>query len=233
MKTNKHKILVVDDEKEICELIGDFLKKDYDVVYAHSGLEAVDLAKKKEPSLVILDILMPEVDGHMTCEYLRKNPRTENIPVLILTALKDTNTKVKAFDAGADDFLSKPFHPDELLARVHSKIRRWGNAGQKKASFAQVMVCGNLKLNPENKEVTVSSKEVKLTTFEFQLLSYFLQNRDKFKTRKEIVENLWKKPHPSVRALDPHILSLRKKLRHFDHQIVTVYGNGFILKKNK
>ena len=235
----KHKILVVDDETEIRELVRDFLSPTYDVALAGDGWEAIRIAKEVQPSLIVLDMLMPRLDGVTTCEYLRKGPTTGSIPIIMLTAVKDAPDRIKAFSSGADDYLTKPFHPDELLARIESKIRRIeeaagkGKKSTKKNTATQNRVtCGNLAIDMDSKEVLLKGRAIRLAGLDFALLQFFIENTGKLKSREDIIKAVWNSEKVPHRLLDPHIVSLRKSLKGFNHEIATVWGGGYILKKS-
>lgn len=224
-------VLVVDDEPSIRELIGEFFDGRYHVLNASNGLEAVKVAREKLPSVVLMDIVMPEMDGVLACQYLRRIESTKKIPLIMLTAFNEPEERIRAFNAGADDFISKPFHPDELVARVEAKVRRVQEF-QKMQANGEALVYGNLKMDGSSKCVFVNGREVILTFLEFNLLELFLKSKGRLVPREEIAKQIWPEAKKSDRALDPHILSLRRKLVDFDHKIVTLYGAGFVLKKS-
>jgi two-component system response regulator RpaA len=200
----------------------------YDVILAEDGSEGLKLAIAHQPRAILLDVLMQTMDGLSACEAIRRDPRTENIPVLMLTAVSGLNEKVRAFRAGADDYIGKPFYPEELLARLESKLRR---VGRREDAASPVIQCGNLTLNLEAMEVRVDGKEIALTLLEFNLLKFFIENTGKLKSRDEILGAVWKNKDTPSRILDPHILAIRRKLEGFDHRLSTIYGGGYILKK--
>lgn len=229
----KHTILVVDDEKEICQLMTDCLSQLYDVCSAQNGMDAIRLVSDKRPSLVVLDVLMPGLDGLSVCEYLRKCPETCHIPIIMLTGLQEHTDRMQAFAAGADDFISKPFFPDELLLRVKSKIERMKVAAPVAKERGALLSCGNIKLSLSTREVSVDKRPVKLTLLEFKLLEYLIRHKNQLNSRDEVIAHLWGESTLSARALDPHLSSLRKKLEKSEYKIVTVYGNGLMFKNRK
>ncbi len=225
----RNKILIADDEAYIRELLATVLQEKYDVVLAPDGTEAVEVAKREQPDLIIMDVMMPGLDGYQACEVLRNDGSTKDIPIVMLTAIHDTANRVKAFTSGADDHIAKPFVVEELLARVESKIKRHPRGHEKKGAPLE---CGNLTIRPESFEVTVAGREVKLTVLEFNLLTYMVQNHGRLLSRKEILKTVWKSDEAPLRVLDWHILCLRRKLAGFDYKIQSVYGAGYILKQD-
>jgi DNA-binding response OmpR family regulator len=224
----------VDDEPEIRELLKTVLEERYEVFLGSNGSEGLKLALERHPDVVVLDIMMPVMDGIATCQALRGQVGTRDIPVIMLTALKDSADKIKAFKAGADDYVAKPFYPEELMARIESKLRRASESRSATDSplvaGAKVVVCGNLSLDTESMEVKIDGKEVVLTMLEFNLLKYFIESKGKLRSREQILEAVWNSTTVSGRILDPHVLALRKKTEGFDHALCTVYGGGYILK---
>lgn len=224
----RHRILLVDDDQTFLEIAASFLGERFEVITATSGEEAIRLAGSESPDLVLLDLHMKGMDGITACEHLRWGATTRSIPVLMTTGRSDTLQKVRAFRAGADDFVEKPFDADELLARIESKLRRFEEIQADR--IPRRLQCGNLVLDQESKEAVLDGKRVPLTLLEFRLLHFLAQNRGKLKSRQEIVQAVWDDSSIPDRILDPHILALRKKLTRFDHRISTVYGGGYILK---
>jgi DNA-binding response OmpR family regulator len=226
----KDSVLIVDDEAYIRDFVGQVLSDHYDVIFATNGAEATEMAVRLKPSLIILDILMPGENGLEVCKKLRGAPETKKIPVMMLTALNETDSMVGAFESGADDFLTKPFVPAELVARVASKIRRSKEAVQIIAG--QVIEVGNLKVDFDGLRVQVAGQPLDIGTIEFKILKYLVQNQDKVVLREELHSFVWGEETPSERALDPHITSLRKKLKNSSGALKTIYGRGysFVLK---
>lgn len=223
----RHTVLIVDDEADNRELIEHILSSKFNVIMAADGEEGVRIARASQPDLILLDITMPKMDGIAVCETLRNNEATRHIPIIMLTAATDLDAKVKSFMTGADDFLSKPFKPQELMARVVSKVRRIEERQGKDESLA----CGNLVLNMRKLEASINGNPLTLSVLEFNLLKCFVQNKDRVMSRDRILEAVWRDSIVSDRTVDTHIVSLRKKLTGFDHEISTVYGAGYVLKK--
>ncbi len=230
--TRRHKVMVVEDDPVIRDSIAQILASEYETLLAADGVECLVQAELDPPSLILLDTLMPRLDGIKTCEALRSSPKTHSIPVIVLSALTKTDARVKAFKAGADDYISKPFDPEELLTRIRAKIERMVERPGEHADEARStrLVCGNIELDRDSMSVLVAGREVTLTQLEFNLLAYLMRNQGKLRTRAQITEAVWAQENVPARALDPHIVALRKKLWGADHAIHTVYREGYILK---
>ena len=222
----KRRVLVVDDKAEHREPLRQLLSDVYDVETAENGEDAVKLAAKSIPDLILLDILMPRMDGMATCEALRKQSQTASVPIIMLTCMNSVENKVRAFDLGVDDFVSKPFEIPELLARMKARIdsRVW-----RKVSGSKIE-CGNLELDVDKYETRISGRVVKLSTLEFNLLKFLVQNMERVVTREQILEAVWKHSVVNDRTVDTHLAYLRKKLEGFNHSLSAVYGAGYILK---
>ena len=185
-----YNILVVDDDKEIVSAIEIYLKKErYNIIKAYNGNEALEKVKENEIHLIILDIMMPEKDGLETLEELRKD---KSIPVILLSAKSEDYDKIGGLNQGADDYITKPFNPLELIARVNSQIRRYVSFGaMEKKDNKNIYKTGELILDDETKKVTVDGKEVKLTATEFNILKFLLKNKGKVYSIPQIYENVW------------------------------------------
>lgn len=223
----RHTILIVDDEPDNRELIEHILSSKFNVLAAPDGEEGIRIARAQQPDLILLDITMPKMDGIAVCETLRGNEATRHIPIIMLTAATDLDRRVKSFSTGADDFISKPFKPQELLARIQSKIRRV----EERTGKQDVVACGNLTLDLRKIEASIEGTPLALSVLEFNLLKCFVTNKDRVMSRDRILEAVWRDSVVSDRTVDTHIVSLRKKLTGFDHEITTVYGAGYVLKK--
>ena len=230
------KILVVDDEQAVRDSLRRSLSfNGYSVVLAEDGIQALEVIEKEQPILVILDVMMPRMDGLEVCRHLRSNG--DDTPVLILTARDNDADRVGGLDAGADDYLSKPFALEELLARVRSLVRRSrAEANQLSNLDREELSCGGLTLNPETREVTRNGRHISLTRTEFGLLHLLLKNQRKVLTRAQILEEVWGYDFPtSGNALEVYIGYLRKKteLEGENRLIHTVRGVGYVLRETK
>lgn len=227
MVSRKYKVLIVDDEKSICDFVTEALSDKYDVHQAHDGEAGISLALQILPDLILLDINMPKADGLTVCRTLRSDPRTRHVGILMLTAMNSLDDRLQAFHFGADDFLAKPFRVQELVARVDSKIRRLEESSEPQ----QTVTLGNLTLHMDRAEATINGQACILSMLEFKLLSYFVQNNNKLLSRNDVLQSVWQDTNVQARTVDTHIGQLRKKLRGFNHKIATVYGGGYIMKE--
>ena len=207
-----YNILVVDDDREIVGAIEIYLKKEgYNIIKAYNGNEALEKVKGNEIHLIILDIMMPEKDGLETLEELRKD---KSIPVILLSAKSEDYDKIGGLNQGADDYITKPFNPLELIARVNSQIRRYVSLGaMEKKDNKQIYRTGELILDDETKKVTVDGKEVKLTATEFNILKFLLKNKGKVYSIPQIYENVWKEEsYGAENIIAVHIRHIREKI---------------------
>ena len=186
-----YNILVVDDDKEIVGAIEIYLKNEgYKIYKAYDGEEALNIINNNEIHLVILDIMMPKKDGLETLEEIRKD---KSIPVILLSAKSEDYDKIGGLNSGADDYITKPFNPLELIARVNSVLRRYVKLGSiKKEENKKIYQTGELIVDDETKKVIVDGKEVKLTATEFNILKFLIQNKGKVYSIPEIYDNVWK-----------------------------------------
>jgi len=229
-------IIAVDDDPAILELIKVNLQlQGHTVLTAPDGIAGYALVQQENPQLVILDVMMPDVDGYTVCQRIRKNQQTQNTPVLMLTALGVLDDKVKGFDVGADDYLVKPFDIPELLVRVRALLRRSGTVP---ASLSQpeILSAGDLTLIPENLEVKIkngNSPIVKLTPTEFEILNALLQNHGQTIPLGKLLQDVWGyQPDDDVETIRVHVRHLRAKLEKAspDKQYIeTIYGSGYRL----
>ena len=216
------KILVVDDESRMRKLIRDFLTKSgYEVLEAENGEEAVDIfLEEKDIALIILDVMMPKMDGGETCRDIRKNSK---VPIIMLTAKSSEEDELRGFDLGVDEYISKPFSPKILVARVEAVLRR-SNAGSD-----EILTVGDIVIDKSAHRVTVEGREVELSYKEFELLTYFAENRGIALSREKILNNVWNYDYfGDARTIDTHVKKLRSKLGDKEY-IQTVWGLGYKL----
>ena len=207
-----YNILVVDDDKEIVGAIEIYLKNEgYKIYKAYDGEEALNIINNNEIHLVILDIMMPKKDGLETLEEIRKD---KSIPVILLSAKSEDYDKIGGLNSGADDYITKPFNPLELIARVNSVLRRYVKLGSiKKEENKKIYQTGELILDDETKKVIVDGKEVKLTATEFNILKFLIQNKGKVYSIPEIYENVWKEEgFGAENIIAVHIRHIREKI---------------------
>ena len=219
---NRLKILVVDDESRMRKLVKDFLvKKDFEVLEAGDGEEAVDIfLEEKGIALIILDVMMPKMDGWQVCREIRK---VSKVPIIMLTARGDERDELMGFDLGVDEYISKPFSPKILVARVEAILRRTGHGEQE-----DVLECGGILLNKTAHMVTVDGKNVDLSFKEFELLTYFMENQGIALSREKILNHVWNYDYfGDARTIDTHVKKLRSKLGEHGDYIKTVWGMGY------
>ena len=217
-------ILVVDDEKNIVQLARLYLGREgFRVEEAHDGKEALDKARALNPDLIVLDIMMPEMDGLSVCRELRK---TSNVPVIILTARSDDVDKIVGLEIGADDYLTKPFNPRELVARVKAVLRR----SQGHVEPESVLEVGDIRLDPLRREVTVAGGPVTLRAKEFELLQAFMRYQGHVLDRERLLSLVWGQDfYGDTRTIDVHVAWLREKLSGAKARVQTVWGVGYKL----
>jgi two-component system response regulator RpaA len=228
------RILVIDDDLAISELIAVNLEMaGYDVSQAEDGIKGQALALQLLPDLIMLDLMLPQVDGFTVCQRLRRDDRTSEIPVLMLTALGQTQNKVEGFNAGADDYLTKPFEVEELLARIRALLRRTDRIPQA-AKHSEILSHGPLTLVPERLEAIWFTDTVKLTHLEFELLHCLLQRHGQTVSPSEILKEVWGyDPNDDIETIRVHVRHLRTKLEpdpRYPRYIKTVYGAGYCLE---
>jgi two-component system, OmpR family, alkaline phosphatase synthesis response regulator PhoP len=217
------KILVVDDEEPILELLKYNLEKEgYDVRAASDGIQAVETAKKFHPDLVLLDIMMPKMDGVEACRQLRAMPELVNTFIVFLTARTEEYSEIAAFDGGADDYIQKPIKPRALMSRISALFRR---DSKKKNESSQIKV-GDLVIDRSSYTIKVKGREVSLPKKEFELLFFLAQNPNKVFNRDELLQNIWGSDvYVLARTVDVHIRKVREKIG--EDYISTVKGVGY------
>lgn len=217
------KILVVDDESRMRKLLKDFLvKSGYEVLEAEHGEQAVDLFMKvKDIALIILDIMMPKMDGWQVCREIRKE---SNVPIIMLTAKSSEADELKGFELGVDEYISKPFSPKILVARVEAVLRR-SNA----AAPDEVIRVGEITIDKSAHQVTVDGNVVELSYKEFELLTYFAENQGIALSREKILNNVWNYDYyGDARTIDTHVKKLRSKLGEKGGEYIkTIWGMGY------
>jgi two-component system phosphate regulon response regulator PhoB len=204
-------ILVVDDEEDLVELVAFNLERSgFETIRAFNGREAIDLATEKLPRIIVLDLMLPDVDGLEVFRTLRRQERTAQIPIIMLTAKADEVDRVVGLELGADDYVTKPFSPRELVLRIKAILRR---ASEAPAAKPAIVEFGPIKLDPDRFEVFIDGEEVILTSTEFRLLQELITRRGRVLTRKYLLENVWGYVHNVTdRTVDTHIKRLRQKI---------------------
>ena len=217
---DKLKILVVDDETRMRKLVKDFLvKNNYDVVEAEDGEKAVDIFfNSNDISLIILDVMMPKMDGWQVCKEIREYSK---VPIIMLTAKSDEKDELMGFEYGVDEYISKPFSPKILVARVEAILRRSNN-------LEEVLEAGGIVLDKTAHQVTVDGKPIELSYKEFELLEYFVTNKGVALSREKILNNVWNYDYfGDARTIDTHVKKLRSKMGDKGEYIKTIWGMGY------
>ncbi|MGD2050790.1 MAG: response regulator transcription factor [Chloroflexota bacterium] len=219
-------ILVVDDEVNIRELARMYLEQEgFQIVTAVNGQQALEQVRQDPPSLVVLDLMLPEVDGWEVCRQIRKS---SNLPIIMLTARDDDVDKIVGLELGADDYLTKPFNPRELVARVRAVLRRTSPGESHPAD--KVRRLGNVTVDPGRHEVLIAGQRVNLRTKEFDLLVTLMDHPNMVLTREKLLDTVWGyEYYGATRTVDVHISQLREKLKDSNLQIETVWGKGYKL----
>ena len=222
MKKKDIKILLVDDEPDILEIVGyNLTSEGYQVITAENGKEAIKQAKKELPHLIILDVMMPEMDGIEACEQIRKNPDLQNTLIVFLTARGEDYSQVAGFDAGADDYITKPIKPKVLVSKVKALLRRF-----KEDEVIDTLKIGSLVINRDEYKITSKGKEIVLPRKEFELLSLLASKPAKVFKRDEILDSVWgNEVIVGGRTIDVHIRKLREKIG--DDSFKTIKGVGY------
>ena len=216
------KILVVDDESRMRKLVKDFLtKKNFQVLEAGNGEEAMDIFyEEKDIALIILDVMMPKMDGWEVCREIRKNSK---VPIIMLTARSDERDELLGFDLGVDEYISKPFSPKILVARVEAILRRTGQNNPE-----DVISAGGIVIDKAAHLATVDGKPMELSFKEFELLTYFLENQGIALSREKILNSVWNYDYfGDARTIDTHVKKLRSKMGDKGVYIKTVWGMGY------
>ena len=218
----KLKILVVDDESRMRKLVRDFLvKKDFEVLEAGDGAEAIDIFfATKDIALVILDVMMPKMDGWQVCREIRAYSQ---VPIIMLTAKSDERDELLGFELGVDEYISKPFSPKILVARVEAILRRTSGL-----AADDVIRAGGIEVNKAAHEVTIDGKSIELSYKEFELLTYFMENQGIALSREKILNSVWNYDYfGDARTIDTHVKKLRSKLGAKGDYIKTIWGMGY------
>ncbi|WP_019241832.1 MULTISPECIES: response regulator transcription factor [Bacillus] len=221
------KVLVVDDEEDMRHLVEMYLlNSGFQCMEAQNGSDALKIIEKEEIDVVLLDIMMPEIDGFEVCELIRKN---SDVPIIFVSAKGEEWDKVKGLKLGGDDYIVKPFSPGELMARIEALLRRVG----KKTDVVNedVIVFGDIKINKLSRTVTVCNQPVMLTLKEYELINFLIIHANQVLSREQLLERIWGNDYSgSLRTVDTHVKTLRMKLKNTDY-IQTVWGVGYKFEK--
>ena len=226
---NSKKILIVEDEQDILQLVKHYLEKEgFRIIAAMSGLEALKKVKEDKPDLVVLDLMLPEMDGLEICKRLRSTPETAMLPIIILTAKAEESDTIVGLELGADDYVTKPFSPKALVARVKALLRRIERAPTHNMGLYQY---GVLAMNLTRHEVRLGNKEVPLTAKEFGLLEHLLRHPGRVLTREVLLNTVWGYDYyGTTRTVDVHVRRLKQKLPLLEEAILSVKSLGYKLK---
>ena len=225
----KERILIIEDDKHISKLVNYNLEKaGYDSTVVEDGEEALDILSKQGVDLIILDIMLPKMDGFEVCRIIKQESKFKNIPIIMLTAKGEEVDRIVGLELGADDYVVKPFSPRELVLRVKAILKR----GKIEESPKDIIQRGNLIINVSKHRVTVNNKEIELTPIEFKLLVTLIERKGRIQSRDQLLSDVWDM-HADVftRTVDTHIKRLREKLGKMGNQIETVRGLGYRFKE--
>jgi len=229
--TSSKKVLIVEDEKDILHLVKIYLDKEgFRTLTAENGAEALRQARSEHPDLIILDLMLPVIDGLEVCKKLRLSPQTSMLPIVMLTAKSGESDTVVGLELGADDYVTKPFSPRILVARIKAFFRRLERANDREVSDYRY---GPLNLNLPRHEVTVDGQEVTLTAKEFGLLEHLLRNPGRVLTRDVLLNNVWGYDyHGTTRTVDVHVRRIKQKLPLLNESILSIKSLGYKIKEH-
>jgi two-component system phosphate regulon response regulator PhoB len=228
----KKKILVVDDEPDVTDLVAYHLKaKGFHVETLNEATSSISKSRNFHPDLIILDIMMPQLNGIQICRILRTDNKLAHIPIIFLTAKSEPQDRIEGLESGADDYLAKPFSPKELVLRVDSILRRVSAAPQLAAARIQI---GDILLDSDTHRVTVQTKPIDLTATEFKLLRLLMERQGRVQTREHLLINVWNySTEIETRTVDTHVRRLREKLGGESAWIETIRGVGYRIAEKK
>ena len=228
----KKKIIVVEDDRDISELITYNLEREgYDVACLYDGSQAVDFVHQRKPELIILDLMLPEVDGIEICLTLKSDPITKHIPIVMLTAKSEEADVVVGLQMGADDYIPKPFSPKVLVARIKAITRRMADLQQSSATAENIRNFGDFNIDLLKHKISYKGQVVKLTSIEFDIVEFLSRSPGRVWSREQILDNVWKEGKFIIdRAVDVHVRGLRKKLGRAEDYVETVRGVGYRFK---
>jgi len=223
-----HRILIVEDERDIADLIGfNLLRAGYEVIKAHDGVEGTEVALRERPDLILLDLMLPGRDGYSVFRELRRDPRTMNTPVIMLTARAQTEDRIQGLEAGADDYLTKPFSPKELMLRVQAILKR-SDAPPGAVDFTY----GPFRFDKNSLKFYLDNEPAELTATEFKLLLFLCERSGKPQDRNDLLRTVWGYSDAThSRTLDTHMKRLRQKLGPHGSWVETVRGVGYRVAK--
>lgn len=230
--SSRKKILIVDDESDVADLVAYHLKaKGYDTQTVNDPTHSIGAARSMMPDLVILDVMMPEINGIQICRLLRADPKLKHVPVIFLTAKVEENDRVQGLESGADDYICKPFSTKELVLRVQNILR---HTSEKTESKAVKLIVGSIELDVDRHEVQIGGEVVELTATEFKLLHLLMERRGRVQTREHLLLNVWNyETEIETRTVDTHVRRLREKLGEEAEWIETIRGVGYRMAERR
>lgn len=218
------KIVIVDDYEESCKLLAEILSASYDCTYTSDSSTAVSLINEKRPDLILLDYKMPGVMGVDVCRSVRENENTKNIPIIFVSGAATIDERIHAFETGANDFISKPFHVKELILRIKARL------SDKEPEAASELVAGNLRMNLLARQVFVDGNEVNLTPKQFDILKMLVSAKNNLVTREKCLSEIWGDTEVTSRNVDSQINYLKRKIDKFQGRIIAVPSLGYRLE---
>jgi DNA-binding response OmpR family regulator len=223
----KHRILIVEDHADTRRFLEAMLSKEFEVITAENAILGIDYARNRSPDLILLDIIMPILNGYDACSLLKKDEKTKRIPIIFVSARNSAADITKGLSVGADDYITKPFDFKELTARIHAQLRSHPE------SMNQPIQIGELKINPANREACFSGKTVQLTLTEFDILRCLATKAGAVVSRNEILAEVWRDESALTndRTIDVHIRALRRKIPSLTRCIISIYGVGYKYEK--
>ena len=226
------KILIVEDERDIVELLRYNLQEaGFETDYVRNGADALHRAVEKSPDLILLDLMLPEVDGLIVCRLLKNDPRTKNIPIVMVTAKTEEQDRIAGLELGVDDYITKPFSPKEVVLRVSAVLRRI-QVGNQQAEDTQQIQRHGLTIDLDKHQVLTESGPIDLTATEFKLITLFARSPGRVFTRDILMDVIWGEEYYGIdRTVDTHVSRLRRKLGAFGEHIETVHGVGYRFKE--
>ena len=223
----KEKILIIEDEKDIVRMLDYNLKKEgFRALSANNGEDGLDMARKEHPDLILLDLMLPEMDGLEVCKAIKNDTKTAHIPIIILTAKAQETDKIVGLELGADDYMTKPFSPRELIARIKAVLRR----AKEKDKLPEALKIGDMSIDFSKIMVAIKDKPIELTSKEFELLKILIKAKGRVLSRDYLLDTIWgfdQALEIQTRTVDVHITTLRKKLKNESKRIVTVKNYGY------
>lgn len=226
------KILIVEDERDIVDLLQYNLQEaGFETDYVRNGADALHRAVEKSPDLILLDLMLPEVDGLIVCRLLKNDPRTKNIPIVMVTAKTEERDRIAGLELGVDDYITKPFSPKEVVLRVSAVLRRLQVGNQQAEDTKQIQRHG-LTIDLDKHQVLTESGPIDLTATEFKLITLFARSPGRVFTRDILMDVIWGEEYYGIdRTVDTHVSRLRRKLGEFGEHIETVHGVGYRFKE--